>query len=65
MISIKFDCHNKASLERRYFTGSIPLLTPYHRLRTCGGPGHKAFTSTTTFKKCGGKLAQEGRNATS
>ena len=30
------------------FTGSIPLLTPYHSFITCGG--HKVFTSTTTLQ---------------
>ena len=28
MISMKFDLHKKRQLERKYFSGSIPLLTP-------------------------------------
>ena len=38
----------------------LPFLTHNHSFRTCGGP--EAFISTTDFKKCVGKLAQEGRN---
>ena len=34
--------------EGRYFTGSMPLLTPNHSLQTCGDP--EAFTTTTIFK---------------
>ena len=43
----------EALLEQKYFTGSIPLLTPRHNPKTCSGP--EAFSSTTIFKKCGGK----------
>ena len=39
------------------------LAYPHHSFKTCGGP--KAFTSTTMLKKCGGKLARDGRSATS
>ena len=40
------------------------MLTPNHSFNTRGRP--ETFTSTTIFKKCGGKkLAREGRNATS
>ena len=53
----------EALLERKYFTGSMPLLTPNHGYKTCGCP--EAFTSTTICKKCGVKLALEGRNTTS
>ena len=61
MISTQFNRYNKeALLERRYFTGSMPLLTPHHSFKTCGGP--VALSSTTTFMKCGGKLAL-GRGA--
>ena len=40
----------EAMLKQKYFTGSMPLLTPNHNLKTCGGP--EAFTSTA-IKKCG------------
>ena len=35
----------------------MPLLTINHIFMMCAGP--EAFTSTTIFKKCGGKLALE------
>ena len=48
----------------KYFTGSMPLLTPDRSFRICGDP--EALASTTIFKKCGvEKLAREGENATS
>ena len=50
-------------MEQKYSTGSMPLPTPNHTLRTCSGP--EAFTSTSIFEKCGVKLAQEGRKVTS
>ena len=46
-------------MEQKYFTGCLPLLTPNNSFKTCGGP--EAFTSTTIFKKCGGKkLGRDG-----
>ena len=39
------------------------MLMPSHSYKTCGGT--KAITSTTILKKCGGKLAGDGGNATS
>ena len=50
-------------MERKYFTGSMPLLTLSHAFRTCVGA--EAFTFTTIFKKCDVYLAQEGRNVVS
>ena len=38
-------------MERKYFTGSMPLLTPNNPFKTCGVD--EAFTSTTIFGKCG------------
>ena len=38
------------------------LAHPNHCSKTYGGP--KVFTSTTMLRKCGGKLAQDDRNAT-
>ena len=35
----------------------MPLLTPNHSYKTCGGP--EAFTSTTILKKCGAKTSSE------
>ena len=54
MISVKFDLHKKEALwERRYFTGSVPLLTPATVLRhVCP----EAFTSITIVFTCGGKF---------
>ena len=55
----KIQLTNKQALsERKYFTGCLPLLTPNHCLRTCGGL--EAFTSTTLCKKCGGKTSSGG-----
>ena len=56
----------EALLEQKYFTGSMPLLTPNHSSKTCGSPepftsitivktcvGPEPFTSTTIVKTCG------------
>ena len=42
--------------------GACLLLTPSHSFRKCGG--HKAFTSTTIYKKCGEKTSSGGRAGT-
>ena len=42
-------------LEQTYFTGSMPLPTPNHCYKTCGGS--EKFSPTTTFKKYGGKTS--------
>ena len=44
-------------------TSEHALICTNHTFKMCGS--HKAFASTTMFKKCGVRLAQEGRNATS
>ena len=46
-------------MERKYLTRSMPLLTPNHSFRTCGGP--EAFGSTECFEKCGGKSSSRGQ----
>ena len=35
-------------MERKYSRGSMPLLTPNHSCKTCGGP--ETFTSTTVLR---------------
>ena len=45
----------EALSEQRYFTGSMPLLTANHAFETC--VAFKAFTSTTSFKICGGNTS--------
>ena len=40
------------------FTGSMPLPTPNHSVKKCGGPG--AFTSTTIIKKYGVTISLGG-----
>ena len=57
MISSKFDLHKKGLVEQSYFTGTMPLVTTAVLQR--GGP--KVFTSTTIFKKCGGKTSSGGQ----
>ena len=58
---LSYDLHEiwrtqeEALLERKYFTGSMPFLTPIHSFETCGDP--KASTSTTIFRKCGGRTS--------
>ena len=38
MIFVKFDLHRKENLrEQKYFTVSMPLLTPNHSYETCVG----------------------------
>ena len=49
----------KEKLYQNNFTGSMPLLTPNHSFRTCGGP--EAVTSATTTKKCCGKTSSGGQ----
>ena len=39
------------------------MAYPHHSVKICGGP--EAFTSTTIFMKYGGKVARDGRNASS
>ena len=59
---MKFDGNKQEHLmEKKHFTGSMPLLTINHTFNSCGGP--EAFTAT--FEKCGVKLAQECRKARS
>ena len=49
---MKLDQHRTVELlERKHSTGSMPLLTPNHSYRTCGGG--KAITSTTVLEKRG------------
>ena len=56
---MKFDWYKKeALLQQKYFTRSIPLLTPNHSYKTCHGLN--VVTSTTISKKCGGKQDREG-----
>ena len=42
-------------MERKYFTGSMPLLTPNHCSKTCGGS--VALTSIEVLKKCDAKTS--------
>ena len=50
MISMKHNRRQKeALLEQKYYSGSMPLLTPNHSFRTCGGP--------KIFNKCGGNTS--------
>ena len=52
MISMKFDCHREeALLEEKYFTGSMPLPTPNHSPKTCGGQAYYAFFSNWDILK--------------
>ena len=44
-------------MEQKYFAGRMALLT--HSVETCGGP--EDFTSTTSFKKYGGKTSSGGQ----
>ena len=44
-------------------TGSMPLVTPNHSSKTCGGP--EALTSTITFKQSGLRCGLGGCNPTS
>ena len=61
---MKFDWHKKDDLfEQRYFTGSMPLLTPNHIFKICDGP--EAFTFSSIFMKGGEKTCSGGINATS
>ena len=53
----------EALLEPTSFTGSMPLSTPNHSFKTCGGL--EAFTSTTILRNVVEKLPQEVRHATS
>ena len=58
MVSITFDGHkNEVLVEQKYFTGSMPLLTPNHSPKTRGG--------TTIIMKCGVRTSTGGRSATS
>ena len=47
-------------LELKYYTGSMPLLSPKTCFKTCGCP--EVLTSTTIYKKCGVKT-HSGRQA--
>ena len=49
---------NEDLLGQRYFQQNMPLLTPYHSLKTCGGP--EALASTAFFKNGGVKTSSEG-----
>ena len=42
-------------LEWKYFTGSMPFLTPKHCFKTCSGL--ETLTSITIFKECGVKTS--------
>ena len=55
MISINSHRYKRSFVEKKYFTGSSPLLTPNLSSKTCGGP--ETLTSTTILKKCGGKAS--------
>ena len=46
---------NEDLLEQKYFARSMPLLTPNHSFKTCGGP--EVLTSTIIFRKCGVKTS--------
>ena len=56
-VMIAFDLHKlkmiqeEDLLEQKYFTGSMPLLTPNQHFKICCGP--EVFPSTTIFKKHG------------
>ena len=60
-----YDLHKKMIDTKRDFAGAkvcyrehvLSHLRPYSK--TCGGP--KTFTSTTIFKKCGGKTTSGGQ----
>ena len=63
MISMKFDGPKKIQLERKYFTGSIPLLTLPTVLRHVLVPWLSPLPQF--LRNVVEILAQEGRNATS
>ena len=50
-------------MERKHNRESVALLTINHTFKTRGG--HKGSTCTTIFMKCGVRLDQVRRNATS
>ena len=67
ILSQSYDLHDirltqkEASLKQKYVTGrSMCPLTPSHSCTTSSGA--EAFTSTTIFKKCGGKHNNEDNN---
>ena len=56
---MKFGRHKKGYVDKKYYTKSIPLITPNPTFKTCGDP--KIITSTTICKKCDVKTSSVGQ----